>query len=38
MSSFVHGSEEELFVFVVHGHDDEEFGTAGIVVVDLARG
>jgi len=34
----VRGSGEEFFVFVVHGHDDEEFDTAGRVVMDLAKG
>ena len=33
----MHGSGEELLVFVVHGHDDEELGTAWRVVVDLAE-
>ncbi len=33
----LHGSGEELFVFVVSGHDDEEFGPTGRVVVDLAE-
>jgi hypothetical protein len=34
----VHGSAEELLVFVVHGHDDEEFGAARRVIMDLAEG
>jgi hypothetical protein len=28
---------KEFFVLVVHGHDDEEFGGAGRVVMDLTK-
>lgn len=34
----VHGTSEEFLVFVVHGHDNEEFGTTRRVVVDLTEG
>ena len=34
----MHGSREEFFVLVIHRHNDEEFGTAGRVVMDLSEG
>jgi len=34
----VHTLGEELFVLVVNGHDDEEFGMMGRVIMDLAEG
>jgi hypothetical protein len=34
----VHCPTEKLFVFVVHGHDDEKLRAAGRVVVDLTEG
>jgi hypothetical protein len=33
----VHSAAEELFVLVVHGHDDEQLCTARRLVVDLAK-
>ena len=38
LDNAVHAPTEELFVFVVHCHDDEEFGAAWGVVVYLAEG
>ena len=34
----VHGSSEELFVFVVHGENNEQLRSPGRIVQDLAQG
>jgi hypothetical protein len=34
----VHRSGEQLVVLVVHGHDNEEFGTSSRFVMDLSEG
>jgi hypothetical protein len=34
----MHGAREKLFVLVVHGHDDEKFGTTWGIIVNLSKG
>jgi hypothetical protein len=38
LNNAMHGTTEELLVFDVHGHDDEELGAAWGVVHDLTEG